>query len=615
MKRLSKFYLIAALASVFFTYQANAAGDHDHDGHVHAHEDHGHPHNDHEEAEKPDAYGHDHGPGSDHGPHDAAVRDDHDHPHDDHGHEHEAPQKPAPATKDDDHGHAHGKDGHDNHAGHGDHDEGPEPVVVTQYTHNSELFMEHPPLVQGEKAKLIIHLTRLSDFSAITKGSLEVKLIPASGKTYTFVDKAPARAGIFLPEITPPFTGKVAMELILTSPQMYATHRIEDVSVYASSDEIPHMPHGEESADAITFLKEQQWRIEFATVPAKRGKVSPAVRAYGRLLLPASGKAIAPAPADGIVRFANAHTPLEVGVEVKAREPLFAITPDGNWGAGLTSLREEYLLAKLELERAEKLFEQEAVAKKRVEEAQIKLRTLAQAIERLGGDRDDSEHDDHGHAHGEHGHSHENHDEVESFEAVARAPFNGVVAEIKVYQGQRVNAGDPLAMIEDKSRLILQATVPVTRLEDFPPITDALFKLGNSDRTYRISELGGSVISLAPLPADEPGFAVLRFQFKNPQPMLIPGTKVAVHLLGDPGASSVMIPAVAVNEDQGQPLVYVHTEGETVEKRYPRLGATDGQNVRVLSGVEPGERVVTKGATAIRLASLSTTEMGHGHAH
>jgi hypothetical protein len=33
------------------------------------------------------------------------------------------------------------------------------------------------------------------------------------------------------------------------------------------------------------------------------------------------------------------------------------------------------------------------------------------------------------------------------------------------------------------------------------------------------------------------------------------------------------------------------------------------------TGVEPGERVVTDGAYAVHLASLNTSEIGHGHAH
>lgn len=376
---------------------------------------------------------------------------------------------------------------------------------------------------------------------------------------------------------------------------MNAVHRIENVSIYTSAEEVPHAHHEEASAEAIPFLKEQQWRIDFATVAAETGRVAPSVRAYGSLRLPSSGKAVLPAPADGIISFARDAGALEIGQDFSKGAPLFRITPDASWSAGLTNLREEYELAKLELDRMQKLYKEEAVAERRVEEATIKLRTLAQALERMGVDLSGSG--------------------WENIQAMARAPIDGVLAEIQVLPGQRITAGHPLAVLEDKSSMVLEVMVPVTRIENFRRATDAIFHLAHGERTYRISEMGGSAVSLSPLPSDQPGFARFLFQFKNENRAFLPGTKVSVHLLGENSQTGVVIPVDALNEEQGQPLVYVHTEGETIEKRFPRLGASDGRHVIALSGIEADERVVTKGATAIRLSSLSTTEMGHGHAH
>ncbi|MFU8847485.1 MAG: efflux RND transporter periplasmic adaptor subunit [Opitutales bacterium] len=556
-------YTSAVLAALTIAYVFAGPG-HDHDGHGH----------DHSAAKPKTVGGHSH-------PHE--NDDDHGHPHDGHSHPH------------DDHGDHDPHDDHGAHGDHGDHGDEPEPVVVTQYTANSELFLEHPPLLRGEAARLIVHLTRLSDFSPITEGSLEVRLVPASGQPYTLIAERPARAGIFLPEIVPPFTGTATMELILRSTQMNTVHRIENVQVYATAEDVPHAHHEEASDDVITFLKEQQWRIDFATVPAEKGRVAPSVRAYGSLRLPASGRAILPAPADGIIHFATDTTALEIGQHFAQGAALFRITPDASWRAGLTNLREEYELAKLELDRMEKLYREEAVAGRRVEEATIKLRTLEQALERIGVDLSGSGWDD--------------------FQAAARAPIGGVLAEIQVLPGQRVSAGQALAVLENPSNMLLEAVVPVTRIENFRRASDAIFHLAHGETSYRVSELEGAAVSSVPLPAEQPGFARFLFTFKNKDSHLLSGTKVSVHLLGEASQPGVVIPVQALNEEQGQPLVYVHTEGETVEKRFPRLGASDGRQVLVLHGIQPGERVVTKGATAIRLSSLSTTEMGHGHAH
>jgi multidrug efflux pump subunit AcrA (membrane-fusion protein) len=59
----------------------------------------------------------------------------------------------------------------------------------------------------------------------------------------------------------------------------------------------------------------------------------------------------------------------------------------------------------------------------------------------------------------------------------------------------------------------------------------------------------------------------------------------------------------------------VQLGGETFEKRDLTLGIRDGDWVQVLSGVKEGERVVTKGAYAVKLASMSSAIPAHGHAH
>ena len=80
--------------------------------------------------------------------------------------------------------------------------------------------------------------------------------------------------------------------------------------------------------------------------------------------------------------------------------------------------------------------------------------------------------------------------------------------------------------------------------------------------------------------------------------------------------SGVVVPASAVLEVDGRPLIYVQTEGESFEERPARLGPRDGPRVLVEAGVEAGERVVTKGAVLVRLAGRAGGDaVGHGHVH
>jgi multidrug efflux pump subunit AcrA (membrane-fusion protein) len=71
----------------------------------------------------------------------------------------------------------------------------------------------------------------------------------------------------------------------------------------------------------------------------------------------------------------------------------------------------------------------------------------------------------------------------------------------------------------------------------------------------------------------------------------------------------------SVVDDAGRPIVFVQVEGETFERRPVTLGEREGEFVQVTAGLTNGERVVTRGAYLIRLASLSTQVPAHGHVH
>ena len=77
----------------------------------------------------------------------------------------------------------------------------------------------------------------------------------------------------------------------------------------------------------------------------------------------------------------------------------------------------------------------------------------------------------------------------------------------------------------------------------------------------------------------------------------------------------VAVPRAAILDDNGTPVAYVQTGGESFERRTLTLGATDGAWTQVLRGIEPGEMVVAAGGYQVRLASLSGNEFAGGHAH
>jgi multidrug efflux pump subunit AcrA (membrane-fusion protein) len=107
----------------------------------------------------------------------------------------------------------------------------------------------------------------------------------------------------------------------------------------------------------------------------------------------------------------------------------------------------------------------------------------------------------------------------------------------------------------------------------------------------------------------------IRFAFDNRGSRLRLGNALTLRMLVGEGVERTAVPESAVVDDGGRPVVFVQTGGESFERRPVRLGGKAGGYVHVAEGVEPGERVVDRGAYLVRLAAMSTQIPAHGHVH
>src|SRR5215211_74878 len=109
-----------------------------------------------------------------------------------------------------------------------------ESTAVTQWNGATELFMEYPPLVAGQKTgNWAIHLTEMRGFKPITSGTLDVRFLDAGGREAArFNIPAPASNGIFLLDPPAPPAGTYRVELALRSPQATSSHVLPAVRVY-----------------------------------------------------------------------------------------------------------------------------------------------------------------------------------------------------------------------------------------------------------------------------------------------------------------------------------------------------------------------------------------------
>jgi multidrug efflux system membrane fusion protein len=96
------------------------------------------------------------------------------------------------------------------------------------------------------------------------------------------------------------------------------------------------------------------------------------------------------------------------------------------------------------------------------------------------------------------------------------------------------------------------------------------------------------------------GTVRLKAQFDNSDERLFPNQFVNIRLLVDTVRDATVIPSAAVQRGAHGTYVYVIGADATAASRPVTIGASDGERVQVIKGIEPGERVVTDGVDRLR---------------
>lgn len=485
----------------------------------------------------------------------------------------------------------------------------PPTLDVTSWTDTTELFMEYPPLVAGTPALYAVHLTRLGDFSPMMAGQPALEFTPESGgNPIVLHGNPPSRPGVFRIEAPSPPAGRYQWALIVEAPGLSDRHDLGRITVFG--DEAAAVADAEQHVDddpaAITYLKEQQWTNAFATALVQEGDVRRSIRVPAVIEPLTGGEAIVSAPAAG--RFMASRL-LAVGDRVQAGQDIGRIQPRLNEGgtdraslvAAVAEAQATADAARADLARAERLLAERAVPSRRVEEAQravnIAEARLTASQARLA-QRDETLQSGGGAAAGN------------SF--VLRAPIAGRIAAVFAALGASYDGGAPLFRIVRTDRVELQVHVPAS---------DAPLGADISEIALEIPGRREPVVVEASHMHDagiiDPATRALPVQFdvENRAGQLLIGQSATAILYTGTRERMPVVPRDAVLTEAGRPYVFVHVGGESFSRRYVELASRDGDSVGVKSGVQPGDRVVTRGAYDVQLASAASGLPAEGHVH
>ncbi|QKG80307.1 efflux RND transporter periplasmic adaptor subunit [Tenuifilum thalassicum] len=489
------------------------------------------------------------------------------------------------------HEHSHNEHSHE-HAETADHDHDEELTHFTVYTNNLEIYIVGKPLIMGEESELLAHLTNLNTFKPAEIDSIgfEVKF---DNKEYHFHGHATNTKGIYHIHANFDFNGEAQGKLIVYN------NNGETNDIDLGKFEVYHCEHDFEDAhehheipNSIHFSKEQAWSVDFATTAVNPMPMGMVIRTSGRVMPAQSDERVITAGASGVVNFLESN--VYEGLMLKKANPILRITSSGttddNFLVRYTEAKNRFEIAKAQYERQKALAVEKIVSEaelqnslKEYEVAKAAYQTIVKGNSLQG--------------------------------QLISSPFDGEVTSIFVSNGEYVSAGQPLIKLARLSTQKIQCYVQPKYIKELGNINDANIRIAGSSKTLNLHKIGGRIVSVGRTITSANHLIPVTLEI--PYTENVPNGEIAeVYLLCKPAKNLLTVPKTALLEAQGNYFVMVQHSPETFVKREVKLGISDGVRVEVLSGLKPGERVVTRGAIYVKMAQSSGALDAHsGHIH
>ena len=471
---------------------------------------------------------------------------------------------------------------------------------LTAYSANYELYAEITPMIVGEDCDILAHLTSLEDFKPVT-GQKVTLVVKTDGTEQRLSLEKPQQPGIYTFELTPEKAGCASLTFLIGASEEKIG--FPHVHILGSHDEHHHHEgeahHHEESAPAntVTFTKEQSWKIDFATMECQPAIFGSIIRTSAQIMPSQGNEREVTAQTSGIVTYSGgASTAVFEGAQVSDGQRLMSIESNGmadnNMAVRYQEALSDYEQAKADYERKQGLAEDKIVSQTELQRAKAQYETAKAVYDNLKGNFSQNG-------------------------AVVKAPLSGYITRIYVKNGSYVEAGQHLATISQNRDLYLRCEVQPRYFEQLKGITSATIITPAENRAYSLEELEGSVMGYGKSTEAGNPLIPVTFRIKN-RISLVPGSFIPMYIKTASTQEVIAIPNTGIVEEMGNRFVFVQINPELFEKRPVETGATDGISTEILKGLEPGERVVSKGALMVKLAQSAGAldpHAGHVHSH
>ncbi|HEV7572760.1 MAG TPA: efflux RND transporter periplasmic adaptor subunit [Thermoanaerobaculia bacterium] len=182
-----------------------------------------------------------------------------------------------------------------------------------------------------------------------------------------------------------------------------------------------------------------------------------------------------------------------------------------------------------------------------------------------------------------------------------RAPFDGVLGLREINLGQYLAGGAPIVSLQSLRPVYVNFSVPQQEMSHLGVGSDIEVDAGGVPETGKVTAFG-AVIDEATRNGQ------VQASFANRDGKLRPGMFVDAHFAHGAKTSAITLPVSAISYAPFGDSVFIvedvkGPDGKTyrgVRQQFVKLGDSRGDQVAVLTGVKPGEEVVTSGVFKLR---------------
>jgi RND family efflux transporter MFP subunit len=484
--------------------------------------------------------------------------------------------------------HSHQHEGEHNH----NHNHDDAKLQLSAYDSQWEVYAVADPLAAGHESEIMAHFTLLESFKPVEQGSV-LATLTVGGKSVSQMQDELSEPGVFLFTLTPETEGEGELVFTISTDRGKSELVIPNIKVFDDRHEAEHAAEDGmvTNSNAVAFTKEQSWKVNFATAQVVSGKFGQVIKTVARVQSATGDETVIAAKTAGAILFSGDN--IALGKAVSAGQKLFTVASggfaDNNMSVRYAEAKNNYERAKAEYDRSVELSKNRIVSEKELQQAKTGYENAKAVYNNM----------------------------QRNFSADGQnvtSPISGFVKQLNVQAGQFVEAGQTLATVSKNKTLFLTANISPKYISVLNSIQTANIRTTDG-KTFSLEELNGKLASYGKSAEGDNFLIPVTFQVENRE-NFVSGGFVDLYIKTLTDAKTVSVPKEALTEEMGNFFVYVQLTPELFEKREVTVGATDGRNTEITGGLADGERIVTRGAALVKLASVSGALDTHsGHAH